>query len=97
MNEYPGLPVDFAAKGINVGINSNHTERSNGSNRTPPKKIINFPVLIDSETFTTRERTPRLRYSINEKNVLVYKGAIDNSRSGENITENFLRDAIEGI
>ncbi|MBA3693293.1 MAG: thioredoxin family protein, partial [Acidobacteria bacterium] len=31
----------------------------------------------------------------NAKNVLVYHGAIDNSRNGENITDNFLRDALD--
>jgi hypothetical protein len=27
--------------------------------------------------------------------VLIYHGAIDNSRNGDNITENYLRDAVE--
>ena len=31
----------------------------------------------------------------NEKNVLVYHGAIDNSSSGEEITKTYLRDAVE--
>ena len=38
--------------------------------------------------------TPETFY-INEKNVLVYHGAIDNSSSGEEITENYLRNAVE--
>ena len=32
---------------------------------------------------------------MNEKNVLVYHGAIDNNRSGDEISENYLRNAVE--
>lgn len=38
--------------------------------------------------------TPEVYY-FNAKNVLLYHGAIDNDRSGKNITEQFLRTAFD--
>jgi peroxiredoxin len=90
--------VDFAAKGVNViGINSNHTE-SPEQVKSHAEEKYNFPVLIDKgNVFADKlgaSVTPEIFY-LNEKNILVYHGAIDNSRSGDNITENYLRDAVE--
>jgi hypothetical protein len=55
-------------------------------------------VLIDKGNIVADKLganvTPEIFY-VNEKNVLIYHGAIDNSRSGDNITENYLRDAVE--
>ena len=89
---------DFAPKGINViGINSNHTESLEWVKSHAAEKY-EFPVLIDKGNVLAdklgAEVTPETFY-INEKNVLVYHGAIDNSRNGGNITENYLRDAVE--
>ena len=89
---------DFAPKGINViGINSNHTESLEWVKSHAAEKY-NFPVLIDKGNVLAdklgAEVTPETYY-INEQNVLVYHGAIDNSRNGGNITENYLRDAVE--
>jgi len=90
--------ADYKAKGINVvGINSNHTEslewvKSNAAEN------YKFPVLIDKGNVLADKLgatvTPEVYY-FNEKNVLVYHGAIDNNRSGENITEHFLRSALD--
>jgi peroxiredoxin len=90
--------ADFAAKGINViGINSNHTESLEWV-KSHAAENYKFPVLIDKGNVLADKLganvTPETFY-INEKNVLVYHGAIDNSRNGENITENYLRDAVE--
>ena len=90
--------ADFAPKGINViGINSNHTESPEWVKSHAAEKY-KFPVLIDKGNVLAdklgAEVTPETFY-INEKNVLVYHGAIDNSRNGGNITENYLRDAVE--
>jgi peroxiredoxin len=90
--------ADFAAKGINViGINSNHTESLEWVKSHAAEKY-QFPVLIDKGNVLADKLganvTPEVYY-LNEKNVLVYHGAIDNSRNGENITENYLRDAVE--
>jgi hypothetical protein len=38
--------------------------------------------------------TPEV-YFFDEKNVLVYHGAIDNDRSGKNVSENILRTAFD--
>jgi peroxiredoxin len=89
---------DFAAKGINViGINSNHTESLEWV-KSHAAENYKFPVLIDKGNVLADKLganvTPEIFY-VNEKNVLVYHGAIDNSRNGENITENYLRDAVE--
>ena len=90
--------ADFAAKGINViGINSNHTESLEWVKSHAAEKY-KFPVLIDKGNVLADKLgasvTPEIYY-VNENNVLVYQGAIDNNRSGENITENYLRDAVE--
>ena len=90
--------ADFAAKGINViGINSNYTESPEWV-RSHAAEHYKFPVLIDKGNVLADKLganvTPETFY-LNEKNVVVYHGAIDNSRNGDNITENYLRNAVE--
>jgi peroxiredoxin len=91
------LAADYQAKGINViGINSNSTEAMDKV-KTHAGENYKFPVLIDKGNVLADKLganvTPETFY-FNEKNVLIYHGAIDNSRNGENITDNFLRDAL---
>jgi peroxiredoxin len=90
--------ADFAAKGINViGINSNASESPDWV-RSHANEHYKFPVLIDKGNVIADKLganvTPETYY-LNEKNVLIYHGAIDNSRSGFGITENYLRDAVD--
>ena len=90
--------ADFAAKGINViGINSNSTEDLEWVKSHADEKY-QFPVLIDKGNVLADKLganvTPETYY-LNEKNVIVYHGAIDNSSSGEEITEKYLRVAVE--
>ncbi len=92
------LAEDYAAKGINViGINSNSTEGADKV-KTHASENYKFPVLIDKGNVLADKLganvTPETFY-FNAKNVLVYHGAIDNNRNGENITGNFLRDALD--
>lgn len=92
------LAADYQAKGINViGINSNSTESAEKV-KTHAAENYKFPVLIDKGNVLADKLganvTPETYY-VNEKNVLVYHGAIDNDRSGENVTMNFLRDALD--
>ena len=92
------LAADYQAKGINViGINSNSTEVADKV-KTHASENYKFPVLIDKGNVLADKLsanvTPETFY-FNAKNVLVYHGAIDNSRNGENITDNFLRDALD--
>jgi peroxiredoxin len=89
---------DFAAKGINViGINSNHTE-SRDWVKSHAAEHYKFPVLIDKGNVLADKLganvTPETYY-LNAQNVLLFRGAIDNSSSGEEITENYLRNAVE--
>ena len=62
------------------------------------KSVINFRVLIDSGNVLADQLgasvTPEA-YFFNEKNVLVYHGAIDNDRSGKNITDTYLKAAFD--
>ena len=92
------LADEYAAKGINViGINANSTE-SLDKVKAHADEHYKFPVLIDKGNVLAdrigANVTPETFY-FNEKNVLVYRGAIDNDRSGENVTTNYLRDALD--
>ena len=90
--------ADFASRGVNViGINSNGTESIEWA-RSHAAEKYQFPVLIDKGNVIADKFganvTPEIYY-LNEKNVLVYRGAIDNSSSGDEITKNYLRDAVD--
>lgn len=92
------LAADFAAKGVNViGVNSNATESPDAVKKHAAGKY-KFPVLIDKDNVLADKLnagvTPETLY-FNGKNVLVYRGAIDNDRSGENVTENYLKTAVD--
>lgn len=90
--------ADFTAKGINViGINSNASESLDWM-RSHAAENYKFPVLVDKGNVIADKLgaslTPEVYY-LNEQNVLIYQGAIDNSSSGEQITESYLRNAVE--
>ncbi len=90
--------ADFASKGINVvGINSNYSEGPDWV-RSHAAEHYKFPVLIDKGNVIAdrlgANATPEIFY-LNDKNVLIYHGAIDNNNSGNEITQNYLRDAVE--
>ncbi|HEV7701685.1 MAG TPA: redoxin domain-containing protein [Pyrinomonadaceae bacterium] len=95
MNE---LSKAYKAKGINViGIDSNVTE-SLDQVKTHAATTWDFPVLID-KGFVVADKlganvTPEAYY-LDANNVLLYHGAIDNDRSGRNVTERFLQTAFE--
>ena len=92
------LAADYKAKGINlIGINSNVTE--NGEMvKTHAELTYKFPILIDKNSLLADKlgaaSTPET-FFVDAKNVLLYHGAIDNDRSGNNITEAFLRTAFD--
>jgi peroxiredoxin len=92
------LADDYKAKGINViGINSNSTETLDKV-KTHAAENYKFPVLIDKNNILAdrfgANVTPEMFY-FNAKNVLTYHGAIDNDRSGKNVTTDFLRTALD--
>lgn len=88
----------YKAKGINVvGINSNSTE-SLETVKKHAAEHYKFPVLIDKNNVLADKIganvTPETFY-FNTKNVLMYRGAIDNDRSGKNVTDDYLRIALD--
>jgi len=92
------LAADYKAKGINViGINSNATEALDKV-KIHAAANYKFPVLIDKNNVLADKFgatvTPEMYY-FNAKNVLTYHGAIDNDRSGKNVTTDYLRTALD--
>lgn len=90
---------ELKAKGINlIGVNSNSTESLDYVTSTAREVGYKFPVLIDKGNVLADELeasvTPEFYY-FDKQNVLLYHGALDNERSGKNVTINYLRDALD--
>jgi peroxiredoxin len=93
------IAAELKAKGINViGINSNSTESLDWITSHASEVGYKFPVLIDKGNVLADKLgasvTPEFYY-FDKENVLLYHGALDNDRSGKNVTINYLRDAFE--
>lgn len=93
------ISEEFRSKGINfVGINSNATESLDWVKSNASEVGYKFPILIDKNNVLADKFaasvTPEIYY-FDAKNVLLYHGAIDNDRSGRNITTQYLRDAAD--
>jgi peroxiredoxin len=95
------LAEDYAARGVRiVGINANANEPAEEVKRHASEKGLTFTILKDkgsriADRFDAQV-TPET-YLLDASGKLVYHGPIDNSRSGDSITTNFLRDAIEAV
>ena len=92
------IAAEYQSKGINfIGINSNSTEDLNWVKSNIADYGYKFPVLIDKNNVLADKWgatvTPEV-YFFNDKNVLLYHGAIDNDRSGKNVTEGYLKAAF---
>ena len=90
---------ELKAKGINlIGINSNATESLDWVASSAKEVGYKFPVLIDKGNVLADKLgasvTPEFYY-FDKENVLLYHGALDNDRSGKNVTINYLRDAFD--
>ncbi len=90
---------ELKAKGINlIGINSNATESLDYAASGAKEAGYKFPVLIDKGNVLADKLgasvTPEFYY-FDTENVLLYHGALDNDRSGKNVTTNYLRDAFD--
>ena len=88
----------YKAKGISfVGIYSNHTESLDWV-KSHSAENYKFPVLIDKNNVFADKlgatRTPEVFY-FDENDVHAYHGAIDNDRSGDNISKTFLKTAFD--
>ena len=92
------IAVELKAKNITlIGINSNSTESPDWVKSHASEVGYTFPVLIDKGNVLADKlgatATPEFYY-FNNENVLLYHGALDNDRSGKNVTINYLRDAF---
>lgn len=92
---------DLNAKGVNVvGLNSNATETAEQVKSNISERGYTFPVLIDKGNVIADKLgagvTPEV-FLFDKDNKLVYRGAIDNDRAGDNITANYLRDAVDAV
>src|SRR5687768_1106085 len=90
---------ELKAKGINlIGINSNATESLDWVTSNAKEVGYKFPVLIDKGNVLADKLganvTPEFYY-FDKENVLLYHGALDNDRSGKNVTTNYLREAFD--
>jgi len=93
------LAADYQAKGINfVGINSNSSEDLNWVKSNAAENGYKFPILIDKGNVLADKLgamvTPEAFY-VDSNGVLVYHGAIDNDKSGKNITDTYLKAAFD--
>ena len=92
------IAADYQAKGINfVGINSNHTEGLDWV-KSHAAENYKFPMLIDKGNLIADKLAAKVTpevYYFNAKNVLVYRGAIDNDRTGKAITDTYLKAAFD--
>lgn len=93
------IAADYQAKGITlIGVNSNSSESLDWVKSNAVEYGFKFPVLIDKNNVLADKLgatvTPEVFY-VDAKNTLVYHGAIDNDRSGKNITESYLRTAFD--
>lgn len=93
------IAAAYQAKGINfVGINSNATEDLNWVKSNITEFGYKFPTLIDKGNVLADKWgatvTPEVYY-FDANNKLLYHGAIDNDRSGKNITDQYLKTAFE--
>jgi peroxiredoxin len=95
------MAEEFRARGVNVvGINSNAGEPAEEVRRHAAEKGLAFTILKDAgnkvaDRFEARV-TPEA-YLLDAAGRLVYRGRIDNSRSGDSISSTELRDAVEAV
>lgn len=94
------IAAAYQAKGIAfIGINSNRRDfESLEWVTSDAAERYKFPVLLDTGNVLADKLganvTPEV-YFLDPKNVLVYKGAVDNDRSGSNVTDPYLKTAFD--
>ncbi|MEO8434309.1 MAG: thioredoxin family protein [Pyrinomonadaceae bacterium] len=95
------ISQDYKARGVNVvGINSNSTEPADQVKAHAAENHLSFKVLKDEGSKVADQLgaavTPEA-YLLDAAGKLVYHGRIDNSRNGDAITSNDLRDAMDEV
>jgi hypothetical protein len=93
------LAQDLRGQGVNVvGINSNVTEAPADIKQHAATKGLSFTILKDAGNRIAdrldAQVTPEA-YFLDASNKLVYRGRIDNSRRGDAINSQELREAVE--
>ncbi len=93
------LAQDYKARGVNVvGINSNTTESADDVKAHADQNNLTFTILKDHGNKVADQvgatNTPEV-FFLDSSSKLVYRGRIDNSRNGQSVSANDLRDAIE--
>lgn len=91
------IAAEYKAKGVNfIGIYSNRTESVEWVKEHSAANY-KFPVLLDKNNVFANKlgatKTPEV-YFFNAKDILEYHGAIDNDRTGENISKPYLKTAF---
>ena len=95
------IAQDYKGRGINVvGINANSTEPAAEVKAHAAEKGLTFTILKDNGNKIADQWgaavTPEA-YLVDAAGKLVYHGRIDNSRNGDAITANDVRDAIDSL
>ena len=93
------LAQDYKSRGVAVvGINANKPESVDDIKAHAAQNKLTFTILKDAGNKVADQlgatNTPEV-FFLDAAGKLVYRGRIDNSRSGESITNNDLRDAID--
>ena len=64
------------------------------------ERDFSFPYLYDEDQSVARalgsQRTPEV-FVFDRERTLVYHGAIDDDRDGDDVTQHFLRDALDAV
>jgi peroxiredoxin len=102
-NAYNGrmekLAQDLRGRGVNVvGINSNVSEPPADIKQHAASSGLTFTILKDAGNRVADQLDAQVTpeaYFLDASNKLVYRGRIDNSRRGDDITSQELRDAVE--
>jgi peroxiredoxin len=93
------LAQDLRARGVNVvGINSNVSETPADIRAHASAKGLSFTILKDAGNRVADQLDAQVTpeaYFLDASNKLVYRGRIDNSRRGDSITSEELREAVE--
>ena len=93
------LAQDYRSRGVNViGINANSTESVGDIKAHAAEHKLTFTILKDKSNKVADQlgatNTPEV-FLLDANGKLVYRGRIDNSRNGQSISSNDLRDAID--
>jgi peroxiredoxin len=93
------LAQDYQSRGVAViGVNANATESADDIKAHAAEHKLTFMILKDKGNKVADQleatNTPEV-FLLDASGKLIYRGRIDNSRNGQSISSNDLRDAID--